>query len=456
MDRRNRNKILGIIGFFFILAVSRCVFAEPPAYVSLPDLAARFEKLEGRMVELQNKMIEQNKKHREEIRDLRRQIEMKGPAEKAVYLPPARPATTKWLEGLTMGGDLRLRYEGFNQNEATRDRSRFRYRLRWKVVKKIMKDLEVGFRTVSGSNTDPSSAMQSLTGDFTFKNIFLDQVYAKYQPSFLEESFPSLRKAEIAAGKFENPFLKTSTPLVWDQDVMPEGIYESFESSFLENRFKPFVTLGQFILQENAASTDAEMYGFQSGVRWNPPGLSPETGMELTHAVSYYDFSDYARDSNFLVNGTSLAGGNTRTGSASFLQAGDFNVLQAYNEVKFKIKNLPLKIFSDFAINLADRTPDPVNRHVAYEYGLKLGEAKKKGNWEAGYYYAYLEPNAVVGAFNDSDFGTGHADKRGSAVQLRYRLTDYLQWGFTAYFVNNLTGADDETRRFQSDIDWVF
>lgn len=445
-------------GFFltFTFSLSRFAFAETAAPPHPTDLAARFENLEGRIAELQHQLAEQEKRHKEEIEKLREQIEIRIPQEKSVYLPPPSEALPKWLEGLEMGGDLRLRYEAFHQNEATRDRNRFRYRLRWKVLKHLTEDLDLGFRLVSGSTTDPTSTNQTFTGDFSYKGIFVDQAYAKYRPRFLRENLPHLEKAEIAGGKFENPFLSASTAMVWDPDVMPEGFYESLEFGFLEGRWKPFVNLGQFILQENTALTDAELYGVQAGMRWTPPGFSPESGTQGTHAIAYYDFSDYARDSNFMVSGTSLARGNTRSGAATVLQAGDFDILQLYNEIKFKIGNLPVKLFSDFATNLADQTPDPDGRNVGYEYGLQLGGAKKKGDWEATYYYAYLEPNAVVGAFADSDFGTGHADKRGSSFQFKYKLTDSLKVGLNTYFVNNVVGADDETRRFSTDLEWVF
>lgn len=443
------------IASFSLLALSPYSFADTPQVVP-GDLVARFEKLESRILKLQSQLTEQNRKHEEEIEGLRKQIEIQGPQEKSVYVAPEGTAGPKWLEGLTMGGDLRLRYEGFNDNEATRDRNRFRYRLRWKVEKAVTENLDLGFRLVQGSSTDPTSTNQTMTGDFTYKDILLDQVYVKYRPEFLTERIDVLKKAEIGGGKFENPFQAASSGMVWDGDVMPEGFYESLEFGLFEGKLKPFVTLGQYILQENAAAADSEMYGVQTGIRWSPPGFSKESEAKLTHALAYYDFSDYARDSNFLVGSTSLARGNTRLGSSTLLAAGDFDILQLYNEFKFKAGNLPVKLFADFATNLDDHTADPDGRNIGYEYGLKLGEAKKKGGWEAGYYYAYIEPNAVVGAFSDSDFGDGHADKRGSAVQLKYALTDYLKLGVTGYFVNNITGADDETRRFQTDLEWVF
>lgn len=441
------------IGFLMAFFILRPAFAEPPL-AGPSDLAGRFEKLQAQIASLQNQLVEQNKKHEEEIASLRRQIEIKGPEAKSVYLPPAPASGPKWLEGLQMGGDFRLRYEAFDQ-KSSRDRNRFRLRLRWKVVKELSKDLDLGFRIVTGSATDPTSALQTFTGDFTYKSIFLDQAYVKYHPAFLKENISSLAKAEVGGGKVENPFLENSGGLLWDSDVMPEGFYESLAFEFFDKKLKPFVSAGQFILQENAATSDAELYGVQAGIRWNPPGLAKESEVQLTHAVGYFDFSDYGRDSNFIVSGTSLARGNTLAGSSA-LAAGDFNILQVYNGLQFKVGALPVKVFSDFFINLADQTPDPDDRNKGYQYGIRWGEAKKKGSWEALYYYGYVEPNALVGAFSESDFGAGHANKRGSAVKLGYKITDSIRWGLAGYFVDNVTGARDQTSRFQTDLDWVF
>lgn len=440
-----------VVAFLLLLTFPKNILAE----VASPDLISRFEKLETRITELQNQLIEQNKRHAEEIVALKQSINIKGPEEKTVYIPPKGESGPKWLEGLSMGGDLRLRYEAFSQNEATRDRNRFRYRLRWKIQKALNQDFDLGFRIVSGASNDPTSPMQTFTGDFSYKDIFLDQAYVKYHPEFLTDNIPHLTKAELGGGKVENPFFETSGGLLWDSDVMPEGFYESLGFGFFEKKLNPFVTLGQFILQESAASVDAELYGVQSGVRWAPPGSGKESGVQLTHALGFYDFSDYAGDSNFTISGTSLARGNTTLGSTD-LAARDFNILQIYNDIKFKVGNIPVKLFGDYFTNLADQTPDPDNRNDGYQYGIKLGDAKKKGTWEASYYYGYIEANAAVGAFAESDFGTGHANKRGSMVRLGYRLTDFLKLSFGGSFANNITGADDETRRFQSDLEWIF
>lgn len=456
MKKLYSNKILvGTFVLIFFLAPD-FVQADAGAGAGPANLADRFDRLEARISELQNQLTEQNRKHQEEIETLKRQVEIKVPEEKAVYLPGTPEKGPKWLEGLSMGGDIRLRYDAFEQNEATRERNRFRYRVRWKVAKQVTENLELAFRLVNGATTDPTSTNQTMTGDFTYKNFLMDQAYVKYKPEFLKEYLPSLETASVVGGKFENPFLARSSTMVWDGDVMPEGFAETFEFSYLDGKLRPFVTLGQYLLQENASAPDAEIYGVQTGAEWAVPGFSGDSAPKMTSALAYYDFSDYARNSNFITDSTSLARGNTRIGSSTSLEAGDFDIFQVYNALQFKMGEIPVKVFSDFAVNLADQTEDPLNRNNAYEYGLKLGGAKKKGDWEATYYYAYIEPNAVVGAFSESDFGAGHADKRGSALSFKYALTDYLKFGFTAYFVNNVTGIDDETRRFLTDLEWVF
>lgn len=454
--RHNRpQSVYGKTVLLFVVMVTGFWTKAGFAEAMTSELASRFQKMETQIIELQKQMSVQNQRHQEEILELRKQIEIKGPEEKAVYLPPASTgAMPKWLEGLEMGGDLRLRYDAFKHNEATRDRNRFRYRLRWKIEKHVTEDLDLGFRFASGSSTDPTSTNQTFTGDFTYKSIFIDQVYAKYRPSFLKDHIASLEKIEIGAGKFENPFARASSSMVWDGDVTPEGAYQSLEFGWFNGKLKPFVNLGQFVLQESATLADAEMYGAQAGIRWTPPGFGEKSETKLTHALAYYDFSDYTKNSNFIVSGTSLARGNSVSGTRLF--AGDFDILQVYNDIQFKIGGFPVKVFADYAANLADQTVDPLNRNDAYEYGIRLGNAKQKGDWEVLYYYANVEPNAVVGAFSDSDFGLGHANKRGSSVQLKYKLTDALKVGLNTYFVNNITGVDDETRRFSTDLEWVF
>ncbi len=445
-----KNGLLALLlAILFPLVLFSNSFADIPA-VNSPQLEKQVAELRELVLAQQKTIAEQGK----ELENLRLKVESGA---KPTYIPSSSPQTAlpAWADGLKMGGDLRLRYEGISEsNDANRDRNRFRFRLRYGLEKQLNQDFTVGFRLATGTATDPTSPNQTFTGDFTPKNIFIDRAYAKYQPSFLKEEVPHLKFAEIGAGKVANPYLDSSGVILWDPDVNPEGIYESAEADFYQGRFRPFAILGQFVINENASLTDAEMFAYQGGYRLE---LSPDAKKPLTwtSAVAYYDYSDVTNSSNFTVSGTSLARGNTTLGNTD-LAAGDFNVLSIYQDLKFNAVSLPVKLFGEYDQNLNDHTFDPNNRNHAYQYGLALGNAKVKGDWQVNWYYAYIEPNAMYAAFTESDFGGGHTNQMGNNVEAYYMLTNFLKFRFKASFTNNVLGTDDETRRFQTDLEWKF
>ena len=145
-----------------------------------------------------------------------------------------------WAKGVKFSGDFRLRNEYFDwydkesdagANDAT-SRNRFRIRLRFGFEKEYGDDWKVGFRlatatpsTTNGVATDNTGTNVTLgnPGLFTFKNIYLNKAYAQYSPSALKD-YGAVKGVTIGAGKFENPFLRYSTPIMWDGDVTPEGL----------------------------------------------------------------------------------------------------------------------------------------------------------------------------------------------------------------------------------------
>lgn len=394
-------------------------------------------------------------------------------------LDAATGGAQKWLKDLKFSGDLRLRYEGFHYNSGnpaeTDDRNRFRYRLRYGFEKKFNEDLSVGFglasgevSTATGNNVDPTSTNQSFDGDFNFKPIFTEKAWAKYTPGFLKNKGP-VKQTEIGAGKVNNPFEKGSSDMVWDRDVKPEGIYEKIDFNLLDGEnldLAAYVTAGQFVLDEDTAvGGDANLFAYQLGL--NPTFYTPllERSVDLLQAVSFYDYSNYARVSNFTVNGTAMSGsprGNTNTdANAAELDAGKFKVFESYSELGMTPFGLPTRLFFDFATNPADAASVILREKYAFAFGTKFGSIVKKGDWELGYAYKQIGADAVVGAFNDSDFGDGHSGKRGHVFKGAYALLDNLTLNGAMVIVENLnagTGGilDQQQRRFQVDLSWKF
>ncbi|MBI4431659.1 MAG: putative porin [Candidatus Omnitrophica bacterium] len=437
----------------------------------LDELSGQIHELQA-LVKNQNEVIESQASEIESLKKAREGqpvVSIPAPAgegKKPVEVP-------SWLEGLAYDGSFRLRYEAFDQSPNRADRNRFRGALNFGLKKDLGKDFLVGFRlgtgepnTTNGSeglNVDPTSGNQTFTNKFNFKNIWIQEMYARYMPSYLEGLGP-IRKAEFGGGKFPNPLKDYSTSIVWDHDVRPEGAYEKIEVGVLKDAgaledLSFTVLLSQFILGEvGTLHGDQEMYGY-TGALDADVNVGLEKPMHYRVAANVYDFVDI--EDNVFIGATSLARTNT-SNAAGTLAQDDWNILQLYQEVSFKdspIIGKPVKLWFDVAGNAEGSHVDGTvnsNERKAWSFGGKLNKLDKKGSWEAGYQYFRIEPNAVVAAFNESDLGLGFTDKVGSKIWSGYGLTDNLALNFTMWFVDDLTqnAGNDNVDRYQTDLTW--
>jgi len=333
-----------------------------------------------------------------------------------------------WLTGFTFSGDLRLRYEGLFYDDDTRDRNRGRFRLRIGVRKAITDELVAGFRLASGSSSDPTSTNQTLTDEFSDKDVWIDLAYLIYKPAWWKGT-------TIGAGKFKNPFVKTN--MVWDSDVNPEGVYETVKFD-TEVPVDPFVTVAWLLVEDQSSATDANAGVFQGGFDWAMDGVT------WSSAAAYYDFFNIEEPGNFRsANGNTTAGGK--------LTAGDFDVLNLTNSVKFKVQEVPVKVWADFAKNLTEDAPAPMDGlDTAYALGFDVGENKDKGDWSFGYKYANIEANSVWGAISDSDFG--FANRKGHVVGVAYNLHKKVTAGLTLLQTEPEKGSGPDRTTVQGDI----
>ncbi|MEI7750859.1 MAG: putative porin [Candidatus Omnitrophota bacterium] len=426
-------------------------------------------------------------------------------AEFAQRLGDATGGANKWLKDLKFSGDIRLRYEAFglhgnpNANPTSTTagyqdaRNRFRIRLRYGFEKTFNPEIKVGFsmasgdKTTNGYNTDPISTNQSMTNDFNFKNIWIEKAYVTYTPEWAKVSINdglNISGLEVTAGKFNNPFEKGSTDMIWDRDLKPEGVYEKFDLGLLKTDnvvLKAYGLLMQSVLMETGNSStsvsnkDANLFAYQAGL--NPvfyiPGM--ERPVDALSAISVYNYQNYDNNSNWQIAGVSQANGNPSY-NANQLSAKGFNILSFYQEVVFYPHGIPVKPFAEFARNMSNQSGKPASAPFngmqggedAWSLGLTLGKLVKKGDWQGSYAYKYIGANSVVGAFNDSDFGGynyGGTNKAGSVIKVGYNLTDYLTLNGACFLVRPITQrdttangmqVDQSVRRFQIDMTYKF
>lgn len=489
-----KNSGLWFFGFI-VLFSSSIAFAD-----SSPDVVEMLESMKKQMNQMQQTIDAQNAK----IQALEAKVGASSnvPSAQIATTESATPTTDAdfqkslknnigevipWIKGIKSSGDLRLRMENFHYYDKSldsgatdRSRNRFRLRLRWGLEKDFGDDWKLGFRLATGSTTDQVSTNQTLgnNGYFNFKSINIDRAYAQVSPSVFKDK-GALKNVAIGAGKFENPFGRYSTTIVWDSDVTPEGLYEkaNFELvSTEENKLNLTTNLGQFILSENTGeSTDAQLYGYQGALTLSTYAFKSKEPVDLTLAVSYYDYVNWFRTYNNNGNLTTATTGTTNT---SYLRTNttaldDPRILDIYPEIVFYANRIPVTLWANYVENVGeiDATRlalDPIHgQDTAWGLGFKYGKTKKRGDWEASYGYYEIGTNAVVAAFNDADFGgpsqNGFTNRKGHKLGFGYQITDSITFNWTGYFVKPLTAsnlvassADESVFRSQADINFKF
>ena len=147
------------------------------------------------------------------------------------------------IGSVKFSGDIRLRFEsiyglsnslanGANPaalgNELS-PRYRPRVRARLALRGQINDEFDWGLRLATGSFTDNISTNQTLTDFYNRKPFALDQAFVTYKPKQL----PGLR---LQGGKFEPPW--TYTEMTFDNDLMVEGLNESYSRDFKGSAIK--------------------------------------------------------------------------------------------------------------------------------------------------------------------------------------------------------------------------
>ena len=377
------------------------------------------------------------------------------------YKAGERLGVPDWIDRMHWEGDLRLRYQhdGFassnpNQNyfstanstsltNSTEDQDRLRIRARLGVKAKINDWLAAGIGLTTGSPDDPISPNQTQGVKNAKYNFGLDRAYLR------AEIKPWLN---VVGGRFANPWL--STDLVWDPDLAFDGVAASITPKITDN-LAGFLTLGAFPLEQTEANGQTQkaqskwMYGSQVGIKWTSPNLSTaKIGLAL------YDFSHVEGITNPLsasyYNGTAPA---FKTKGNSYFNLNNKN--STFPEVyglasKFRELNLtgqvdiatfnPVHVIvtGDYVRNIgfdaneiATRTGLPssmtggIGKQVnGYQVKLAVGmpTTYQANDWQAFASYKYLEADAVLDAYTDSDFYLGGTNAKGWILGASYGI----------------------------------
>lgn len=218
-----------------------------------------------------------------------------------------------WLRGLTIGGDVRVRAQFEDYDEAryaadstglcdivggnlpaacyrsqfaspawspdltntTEDRERMTLRARLSIGAKVGDDTQLGLRLSTGNSSGPTSSSATLGSGFNKSGVTIDRAFVRWEPRF---------DFRLVAGRMDNPFF--GSDLLWPEDLGFDGLALQAERNLVSGAYA-FGTLGAFPLLEFASSgRDAWLYALQLGTDW---ALGSST--QLRVGIGLYEFS---------------------------------------------------------------------------------------------------------------------------------------------------------------------
>ena len=367
----------------------------------------------------------------------------------------------EWLNRISLTGDFRLRYQGdfFDEgnypffpdanaiNEAggvttangfpllnsTVNRNRYRYRARLGINAQLSDQVFMGIVLASGNDDGAVSTNETLGDYFNKDPIWIDKAYLRYQP---------LEGVTLTGGRMPNPFY--STDMVWDTDINPEGVALTVRHDF--GFAELFSTSAYMPLQERELDDeDRYLAATQFGAEMD----LGET-ISVKAAVAYYAFANIQSRRNppqgsriydytappVLARGNSIF--NMRTDGTTTLAglASDFDVLNINGHVDYTgFEGLRVRVIGDFAKNLAyDRSQIELlqaeasvpSGDIAWQARVDFGTLStgRRGDWMVSAAYKYIETDAVLDIFTDSDFGLGGTDLEGFILEGEYGVAD--------------------------------
>ena len=446
---------------------------------------------------------------REEIREELRDgivADVKADARSEGWGVPA--ALPNWLRRVRISGDIRARAQGvffasdnaigtyldFNEvnraggidragfaafRNTSEDRAFLDGRIRLALHSDFTDNFRAGLRITTGDLNNPVTANHVLGDDGQRWETNVDRAYLQYRTN-PDRPFGQL----VTFGRMDKPFV--GGELVWDNDFGFEGVYLATElrSTGDENRLK--LGLGYFPIREieftsdDATLTSAELLGVV--------GIGSDASFSLGAAYHIYDnitgirnapdsdLTDFTAPS-FLQRGNTLFDIRNDLDPTTnlFALAAEYELfnISARALVEFP-SGRQLSFTADYVKNMgydeddvrARTGLDVDERTEGYEAMFRLGrqptwERRATGTpdrvWEEGDWsflagYRYVQRDAVLDAFTDSNLGRGATDVEGYVVSFEYALIDDVWFRIRYFSANEIDGPPLAVDNLQLDL----
>lgn len=311
------------------------------------------------------------------------------------------------------------------------NRWRFRGAARLGVETDLSNSLTAGMRLSTGNTSDLVSPTQTLDGTPPY-SFGIDNLYLRLDER-TEQKFPWL---SVVGGRFNSPWF-SPTNLIFHQQLTFNGVAATGRLGFGDgsaDQSHAFFTLAAMPIEEvELSSHDKWLYGAQLGAR-----LRFGDQQNLKIAAAFYDYQNVegrenALNSNlldytapqFFRSGNSVFDIRNDTDPTTnlFALASKFRLVNLAATYDIPIGAYSLDFTADAVKNvgfssaeiLARTGQDIAPRVKGYQGEISFGSPSvlSAGAWRGLVGYRYLQRDAVIDAYTDSDFHYGGTDARG-------------------------------------------
>jgi hypothetical protein len=420
-----------------------------------------------------------------------------------------------WLRRVRLSGDVRVRGQSdlfakentdesitnvLNVNSAggftkagvdaflntTQDRYRLRARMRLGLDAELGRGWAVGTRLTSGNLKDPVSTNQTLGNTGQRYQTDIDLAYVGWTGT----SSSQRHTLTAMGGRIPNPW--QSYDLVWDPDLTFEGVATSYRLGFTRDgrsSHYAFLTVGAFPIQEVERSKDDKwLYGGQLGLDWR---FDNGGRARISAAYYYYDkivgklneldspLLDYTAPQFVQIGNTlfNIRNSSSDPNAALLALATNYHLLDAGFGIDLPVtSDYRVSIAGEFVKNLGYDETEVVqklpqlpalaaasgqrllDRTTGYLGEISFGSSvmAQPGAWRVALGYRYLEPDATLDAFADSDFHLGGTNARGYTATAEVSFSERVFARLRYLSTNEIVGLPYGVDVLQFDVNASF
>jgi hypothetical protein len=354
------------------------------------------------------------------------------------------------------------------------NRYRFRGRARLAVESDISESITAGMRIATGNTSDLVSETQTLDGTSPYQ-FGLDELYIRLDKRN-ENRFPWL---SAVGGRFLNPW-QAPTDLIFHKDLTFQGFAVTGRFGLGDGTPEQshlFATVGAHPIQEIALSPhDKWLVGAQLGTN-----IRMGDRQRLRFAGAFYDYLNVTGRLNapnshvldytaplFLRQGNTLFNirNDTDRSASLFALASKFRLVDLNATYELSVGRYTLGVVADAVRNLGFNSNDVFARTGTYvpartkgyqaEVSFGHPTVLSAGAWRGLLGYRYLQRDAVIDAYTESDFHFGGTDATGFYLIGEYGLVDRVWMRFRYLSANAIDGPTLGVDTVQLDLNTRF